>query len=170
MILSPLCASLKVCACARPRRAVVNLTREKRKRTSTGWQSIQIRAFCLKNRHGIGMNLASEVHQVAKQLEGNGPIDQRCWGQWNMICLPISLWFLGLKTYNAISELEFDTKLHERDDAPGWDWTHDLRVYRQPKLCRVFEPTMLLWLLNTPKTASEAAQWPRRSSLTLEIN
>ena len=67
MILSPLCASLKVCACARPRRAVVNLTREKRKRTSTGWQSIQIRAFCLKNRHGIGMNLASEVHQVAKQ-------------------------------------------------------------------------------------------------------
>ena len=65
MILSPLCASLKVCACARPRRAVVNLTREKRKRTSTGWQSIQIRAFCLKNRSG--MNLDSEVHQVAKQ-------------------------------------------------------------------------------------------------------
>ena len=64
MILSPLCASLKVCACARPRRAVVNLTREKRKRTSTGWQSIQIRALCLKNRSG--MNLDSEVHQVAK--------------------------------------------------------------------------------------------------------
>ena len=37
-----------------------------------------------------------------------------------MIHLPISLLFLGLKTYNAISELEFDIKLRERDDAPGW--------------------------------------------------